>query len=57
MLKFGTKVIHKASNQKGYIVARYSTENHPTGYNVVTEDDIHHICLGEDIIELNENEN
>lgn len=49
MLSKGTKVFHKASNQKGTIGDMWNQNSpYPTGYLVITDDGIHHVCLEED---------
>lgn len=59
MIEIGTKVINKTSNQNGIITSKCNLyELHPSiykekdfyGYEVITDDGIHHICLEEDFI-------
>lgn len=57
MLEIGTRVFHKKSKQNGYISDMWNPhvvnphvykETSPMGYDVVTEDGVHHTCLEED---------
>ena len=49
MIEKGTKVIHKASKQQGVIQDLWNNHSpYPTGYLVLTNDGIHHVCLEED---------
>lgn len=57
MLGIGTKVIHKASNQNGIIFDMWNPHtanplvykvDAPIGYEIVTDDGLHHTCLEED---------
>lgn len=50
MLEIGTKVIDKASNEKGIIASTYNKGEYPMGYEVITNDGVHHICLEEDFV-------
>ena len=45
----GTRVFHTKSEQYGVIEDLWNNHSpYPTGYLVVTDDEIHHICLEED---------
>lgn len=49
MIEKGTKVFHKESKQNGIIGDVWNQHSpYPTGYLVITDDGIHHICLEED---------
>ena len=49
MIEKGTKVFHKKSEQNGIIGDMWNQHSpYPTGYLVITDDGIHHICLEED---------
>ena len=57
MLKIGIKVLHKATNQNGIIADKWNPhlinpavfdKNAPTGYAIITDDGVTHICTEND---------
>lgn len=57
MLEVGKRVFHKNRNKKGTIVDAWNPHcvnpavypvDSPTGYKIVTDDGIHHICTKEE---------
>ena len=59
MFKIGMKVLHKATKQNGIITDKWNphlinpvvfNKDTPTGYKIVTDDGVSHICTEDDFI-------